>query len=190
MRNKIWLAVLAVLIPALSVAQVDDARTGSARYSPPSKTFTCDLPSGWSAFEEQDGFGGAVHFLGPDDRASVYRAGLDIRYSEKGDAGYQPYKQALEEMKRADGVTSRNSTPVRLMRIAGVMVRIFEITETKRLPEDTWPAAPVELHKYVAVYPSGESYFTLTLSSTRESYMDYRDLFVGFLKTFRPLGYK
>jgi len=193
MRNSpLWL-LCAVLLPALCSAQPIDEEGGKLRpqrYSPPSHSFYCDLPVGWQPFEEQDEFGAVVHLLGPEDAAGVYRAGIDIRWNEKGEANFVPYKKALEEMRRSDGPTSRASTGVRVMRISGVLARVFEITDTRRLPADRWPSMPVELHRYVAVYPSGESYFTISLASKRDTYLEFRDLFLDFLKNFKPLGYK
>ncbi|MBI3551918.1 MAG: hypothetical protein HY077_05315 [Elusimicrobia bacterium] len=189
MRNKLSALLLGSLLPALCAAQDEPgAKPMAQRYSPPSRSFYCDLPVGWRAFEELDEAGPVVHLLGPEDRSAVLRAGMDIRWNEKGETGFEPYKKALEEMRRTGGPSSRGATAVRVMRISGVLARVFEVTETRRLPEDRWPSAPVELHRYIAVYPSGESYFTISLASTRESYLEYRDLFLDFLKNFKPMG--
>jgi hypothetical protein len=72
------------------------------------------------------------------------------------------------------------------------MTRAFEVTETRRVPPDRFPAVPEELHRYYAFLPvsGGESYFTISLASSRDSYLDYRDIFLQFLKDFKPIGYK
>lgn len=184
--NALWIFLL---IPCLSFGQDETIRPhGLQRYAPPSHNFYCDVPSGWKAFEAQDAFGPVVHLIGPDDPAAQFAAGIDVRWSERGEPGYEPYKKMLEEMKRPDGRVSRASTPVRVMRVSGVMARFFEITETRKLPADGWPGAETELHRYVAVLPSGESYYTISLSSVRENYMEYRDLFLDFVKNFKPIG--
>ncbi len=161
-------------------------------YSPPSHNFDCGIPTGWQAFEELDEYGAVVHILGPESAAGDYRAGFDIRWNEKGDPGWQPYKKALEEVRKSDDHLSRSSSIISVMRIGGSLVRAFEITETRRLPADRFPAAPEDLHRYYAFFPTGggESYFTISLASSRDSYLDYRDIFLQFLKDFKPIGYK
>ena len=192
MRNRpAALLALALLVPVLCAGQEDEGgKPRPQRYTPPSHGFYCDLPVGWEAFEEPEDAGTVSRLLGPEDPGGVFRAGIDIRWSEKGDPAYVPYKKALEELRRGDDKTSRSATGVRVMRISGALTRVFEITEIQRLPKDRWPSMPVELHRYVAIYPIGESYFTISLASTRDSYLDYRDLFVDFLKNFKPMGYK
>ena len=64
------------------------------------------------------------------------------------------------------------------------------LRKTRRLPADHAPSIEDELHHYVAVIPSGESYYIVKLSSTRDVYLEYRELFVRFLRSFKPLGYR
>ena len=146
------------------------------------------MPPGWKAFQTQDAFGPVTHIVGPEDSAAQFTAGIDIRWNERGEPGYLPYKKALEEMRRSDDRVSRTMTPVRVMRVSGVMARFFEIIETRRLPQGGWPGAPTELHTYVAIFPSGESYHTIALASVRANYLDYRDIFLEFIKNFKAMG--
>lgn len=184
-----FLALLFLALPWRAWSQDDSLRPhGLQRYAPPSHNFYCDVPAGWKAFETEDGYGPVVHLIGPEDPGAQFSAGIDVRWSEKGSPGYEPYKKFLEEMKRPDERVTRASTPVRVMRVSGVMARFFEVTETRRLPEDGWPGAPVELHRYVAILPAGESYFTISLASVRDHYLEYRDTFLDFVKNFKPLG--
>jgi hypothetical protein len=182
------LAALIALCLALAARPRAAAEEAPTRYVPPSKTFSCDVPSGWSAFEDDEGEASAVHVLGPDGSGGNYRVGIDIRYMEKGSASFLPYKKFVEGLRRSDSSTDRSSTPIRAMRVGAGLARTFEITETRRLPLDRLPAVDESLHHYVAIFPSGDNYFIVTLSSTRDVYLDYRDFFVEFLRNFRPFG--
>lgn len=194
MRNLRLAALgLVLLVPARGLAQFElGAGRKIEHYSPPSHNFDCDIPVGWQPFEELDEYGSVVHILGPESASQDYRAGFDIRWNEKGDPGYQPWKKALEEIRRSDDHLSRGSSIISVFRAGGVMVRAVEITETRRLPPDRFVAVPEELHRYYAFLPvpGGESYFTISLASSRDSYQEYRDIFLQFLKDFKPIGYK
>jgi hypothetical protein len=69
-----------------------------------------------------------------------------------------------------------------------VLARTFEVVETRRLPSEQAPSFPEELHHYIAVLPNGDGYYVLRLISARTDYLEHRDMFVRFLKTFRLLG--
>lgn len=163
-----------------------DAPVTRARYTPPSGLFTCDVPKGWSAFEEEEGSGPAIHMLGPENAGGTFRSGIDVRFMEKGQPGFLSFKRILEELRRPDEATDRSGTAIRPLRTGAGLARTFEITETRRLPPDRLPSIEEALHRYVAIIPSGDNYFVISLASTRESYLDYRDLFVEFLRTFHP----
>ena len=66
--------------------------------------------------------------------------------------------------------------------------RTFEVVETRRLPSEQAPSFPEELHHFVAILPHGDGYYVLRLISARSDYLEHRDAFVRFLKTFRLLG--
>ena len=179
------LGLLALAAPALA----DEKPT--LRYTPPSATFVCDLPSEeWHAFEEEEGAGFAAHLLGPDNPSGTYRTGIDIRWIEKGQPGWVPVKKYMEDLRRGDTDTDRTSTLIKPYRISGMLARVFEVVERRRLPEGQLPSLEEELHHYYAVVPIGENYYSVKLSSTRDVYYDYRELFVKFLFTFKPLGYR
>lgn len=161
------------------------------RYAPGSNSFVCDLPGAdWAAFEEEEAEGAAVHILGPDNPDGLYRPGIDVRLYEKGHSRFVPMKTFIDRMRRSDDDTSRQATGVRPLRIGGILLRLFEVNEKRWLPVDRFPASERELHHFVAVVPAGDSYFVIKLGSTRETYLEYRSLFVNFLKSFRPQGYR
>lgn len=161
----------------------------SARWSPPSNFFACELPGPeWRGFEEEETSGPVARILGPDAPSGTYRTGISVRWVEKGQPGWRPFKDAVEALRRSDKSFGRHATSPRPLRINGILSRSFEIIERRRLPPDQLPAYEEELHHYVAMVPLGDSYYVLKLSSSRENYLDYRDAFVRFLRSFRPLG--
>lgn len=189
MKDSLLLAA-AVLALSLGAAPARAADAAPTAYTPPSKDFVCDLPAGWTAFADSEPREmEAVHLLGPDDSGGTFRTGIDIRYYEKGSPGFVAYKTAIEGLRRSDGMTDRSSTPITAMRIGAGLARVFEISETRRLPIDRAFSLTEPLHRYYAIFPNGESYFVVSLTTTREVYLDYRDMFTQFLKTFRPLTF-
>jgi hypothetical protein len=163
------------------------AKSDWAPYEPASRLFRADLPSaGWTAFEEDDALGSVVRVLGPEDPSGALRAALTVRLVDRDSPVFTPVKQAVETMRREG--PGRESTAVLPLRISAGLARIFEISETRRMPDDAGPSAPMEIHQYVAVIPRGEAYFVVRLVTDRESYLDYRDLFVRFLKSLRTVG--
>ena len=163
-----------------------EAPGGYLGWSPRGRAFSCEIPRGWSAFEEEEPQGFAAHFLGPDDPAGTYRAGIDVHWVERGQPGWVDWKDAVDRLRRPDKESRREATPVRLLRVGGVLSRVFEVTESRRLPPDHLPAAEEALHHYVAIVPGGESYYIIRLSSTRDVYLEYKEEFLRFLKSFRP----
>lgn len=182
------LAVLLALGGAHAAAQDEPA---SMRYTPPSQSFSCDLPgAGWYAFEEEEGWGFAVHILGPDNPNGTYRAGIDVRWVEKGQPGWEPLKKRIDgRLRRGDSMTDRTATLPRAYRIPAGLSRVFEVVERRRLPGDQLPSVDEELHYYYAMIPSGESYYEVKMATSRDDYYQYRDVFARFLRAFRPIGY-
>ena len=154
------------------------------RYAPASNAFSCDIPADWTAFEENEPAGTAVHIFGPESASGAYRAGLDIRYAERGQPGFRSFKKIIEDLRRQGG--GREATAVRAFKIPSSLARVFEVSESLRLPPGASPSLEETVHDYIAVVPAGESYYVIRLSSTREVYLDYKDFFFNFLKTFRP----
>lgn len=156
-------------------------------FEPPSRLFRADLPpEGWLAHDEDDAFGTVTRIFGPDDPSGALRTTLTVRVMDRDAPDFVPVKEAVEAMRRAS--PGREATPVRPLRIPAGLARVFEVVETRRLPVEEGPSAPVELHQYVAVIPHGDAYYLIRLVSSRASYLDHRDDFVRFLKSFRPVG--
>lgn len=169
-----------VFLLAVSNLAADEGRYKT--WSPANRSFSCEIPRAWQAFDEED----AAHVLGPDDPSSSYRAGFDVHWVERGQPGFVEWKDAVDRLRRADKDTGRQATPVRLVRSGGVLSRVFEVTENRRLPPERLPSSERAIHHYVAVVPSGAGYFVVRLSSGRDVYLDYKEDWARFLKSFRP----
>jgi len=124
--------------------------------------------------------------LGPDDPSGALRAMLTVRLIDRDAPNFTPAKEAVDAMRRP--APGREPSPTHPLRVGAGLARIFEIVETRRLPADEGPSAPVALHQYVAVIPRGEAYYLVRLTSGRVNYLDYRDFFVEFLKNLKPIG--
>ena len=136
-----------------------------------SRLFSCEIPFSWNDFEEEDALGAVFHALGPDDPTASYRAGLSVRWVEPEQTGYVEPKKAVDLMRRSDRVLRRSVTPVLPMRVAGLLARVFEVTETRVLPLERLPAGEKVIHRYVAVIPDCAGYYVVRLSSAREVYL-------------------
>jgi hypothetical protein len=155
-------------------------------YEPASRLFRADLPpSGWRAFDEEDALGSVARILGPDDPSGSLRAALTVRLVDRDSPVFVPIKAAVEGMRRQG--PGRDTTAVQSLRIPAGLARIFEVTEIRRVP-DVATSSPLEIHQYVAVIPRGEAYFVVRLVTARENYLDYRDDFVRFLRSLKPVG--
>ena len=189
-RAEDWLlsaqrAAASAAIPGEAVPE--KAKSDWAPYEPASRLFRAELPTvGWRAFEEEDALGSVVRFLGPDDPSGALRATMTVRLVDRDSPAFTPAKEAVEAMRRQG--PDRESTAVRPLRVSAGLARIFEITETRRVPVDSGPSAPLELHQYVAVIPRGEAYFVIRLVTARANYLDFRDDFARFLKSIKPIG--
>lgn len=189
-RAEDWLlsaqrAAASAAIPGEAVPE--KAKSDWVPYEPSSRLFRADLPpSGWRAFEEDDALGSVVRVVGPDDPSGALRATLTVRLVDRDSPVFLPAKEAVEAMRRQG--PGRESTVVHPLRIGAGLARIFEITESRRLPLDAGPSAPMELHQYVAVIPRGEAYYVVRLVTARADYLDFRDDFVRFLKSMKTVG--
>ena len=200
MRARLLAALLAAL--ALRPALAEDAEPQDNAESAPARspayrpfvsargTFACDAPSaGWQAFEEDTPSGSSAHFLGPVEDIGNWRAALPVHLIDKSQPGFVPLDDAVKRERRSEPSAERSAGPVRRARVAHGSARRFEVTETRLLPPDRLPSAPVTLHHFVAFVPAGDGYFIIKLSSSRETYLDRRELFERVLQTFRILGY-
>lgn len=159
-------------------------------FTPQSRLFSADVPvEGWWPVEEEGPDGSVFYLLGPDSPTGAFRAVLSVRAYDKGSSYYTEAKKHVDILRKDDDAVSRKATPVRPLRVSnGVLARTFEVVETRRLPSEQSPSFPEELHHYVAVLPHGDGYYVLRLISARSDYLEHRDAFVRFLKTFRLLG--
>jgi hypothetical protein len=177
----------AALAPIPGEAVPEKAKSDWVPFEPASRLFRAELPpAGWRAFEEEDALGTVVRVLGPDDPSGALRATLSVRLVDRDSPVFMPAKQAVEAMRRQG--PGRDAGAVHPLRIGAGLARIFEITEVRRAPADAGPSAPLELHQYVAVIPRGEAYFVVRLVTARANYLDFRDDFVRFLKSMKPIG--
>lgn len=185
-----WLAEAsraAAAAPIPGEAAPEKPKPGWVPFEPASRLFRAELPAeGWRTFEEDDALGSVVRVLGPDDPSGALRALLTVRLMDRDAPNFTPAKEAVDAMRRPS--PGREPSPTRPLRVGAGLARIFEIVETRRLPDDEGPSAPVELHQYVAVIPRGEAYYMVRLTSGRGNYLDYRDFFVEFLKNLKPIG--
>ena len=159
-------------------------------YTPPSRLFSCEIPAeGWNALEEEGPRGLSVHILGPEEPDRDFRAGLHVHYFEKGRPGFTPWQELLVKIRERDPEAHRESTGMVSWRIAKRPARTFEIRESRLLPLDRIPAELVTLHHFYALVPGGgDSYFLIKLSTTERTYLQYREPFKRFLKSFRIAG--
>ncbi|HEX4048006.1 MAG TPA: hypothetical protein VH309_09245 [Elusimicrobiota bacterium] len=204
MRTELALLLLLAAVPGRAEDWLQSARRAAASaaipgeavpdqekaewmpYEPASRLFRADLPSsGWTPFEEDDALGTVVRVLGPDEASGALRATLTVRLVDRDSPSFIPAKEAVDAMRTQE--RGRESTAVLPLRVSAGLARVFEITENRRVP-DAGPSAPLELHQYVAVIPRGEAYFVVRLVTAREDYLDFREFFVRFLKSLRPVG--
>jgi hypothetical protein len=188
-RAEDWLlsaqhAAASAVIPGEAVPE--KTKSDWVSYEPASRLFRADLPpAGWNAFEEDDALGTVVRVLGPDDPSGALRATITVRLVDRDSPVFVPAKEAVAAMRRQG--PGRESSSILPLRVGAGLARVFEITETRRV-SDAGPSAPVDIHQYVAVIPRGEAYFVVRLVTSRASYLDYRDDFMRFLKSIKPVG--
>lgn len=159
-------------------------------FTPTSRLFSADIPAqGWWPVEEEGPDGSVFYLLGPDSPSGAFRAVLSVRAYDKDTSLFADAKKHVELLRKSDDAVSRSATPVRPLRVGnGALARTFEVVETRRIPSEQAPSFPEELHHYVAILPNGDGYYVLRLISARTDYLEHRDTFVRFLKTFRDKG--
>ena len=179
-------ALLLVAAPAL--ASSPNLKL-SKHYSPPTNSFSCLVPREWYGFEEEEPTGFVTHLLGPDNPGGTFRTGIDIHRMEKGTPGFVSYSKAIKRMRKSGGPSSRHATPLAYTQVAGNLGILFEVTERRWLADERLAAEETAIHHFICVVPDGENYWIIRLSSTRDVFLNYRQLFRDFLSNFRPLGY-
>lgn len=203
--SRLLLALLALSVPASAADWVTESERAAQAvtianepakeapkadylpFTPKSRLFSADIPTrDWLPMEEEGPDGSVFYLLGPDSPSGAFRAVLSVRAYDKDSSFYLEAKKHAELLRKDDDALSRKSTPVRPLRVSnGVLARTFEVVETRRLPAELSPSLPEELHHYVAILPNGDGYYVLRLISARSDYLEHRDAFVRFLKTFR-----
>jgi len=108
---------------------------------------------------------------------------------EAGKPGSVPIDEAVRRLRAADPASGRAAGPVRRWRVARLSARRFEVTEKRLLPPDRLPARPVMLHHYYTLVPAGDGYFTIKMSTSRDTYLEHREAYERLLESFRILGY-
>jgi len=171
----------------------ESAPVRSSNYKPYTSTkgtFACDIPvSGWQPFEEETPFGSSAHFLGPVEESGGWRAALHVHFLDKAQAGFVPIDDAVKRERKSDSLAERESGSVRRVRVARASARRFDVTETRLAPPDRLPASSIVIHHFFAFVPAGDGYFIVKLSTSRDTYLEYRELFDRVLQSFRVLGY-
>ncbi|MFH2201497.1 MAG: hypothetical protein ABIJ96_00130 [Elusimicrobiota bacterium] len=158
-------------------------------FQPPGRSFSADIPAGWDTVEEKTPRSISVHILGPDEAAGAWRAAYHVHFYEKDFQDYLPARDFLKRLHDREGPAKQEATPLRSLRVSGRAARIFEVRESRLLPHGRLPAATVTLHHYYAFIPaSSDAYAVVKLSTTEETFLEYRKEYMRFLKSFR-FGY-
>lgn len=186
-RSKLWLTVLLWAAPA---AAQDAPRSPYRPFTATRRTFACDAPAiGWYPVEEDTPYGSAVHWLGPVEADGAFRAAIHVHFVDSRQPGFLPLDEAVKRERDGDRASGREATPVRRWRVAKRSARRFEVTETRQLPGARLPSRPLVLRHYYTLVPAGDGYFIVKLTSTQETYQEYRKDYEQMLESFRVLGY-
>lgn len=184
--NKNGLLALALVLAAPATLK---AKEDFIVYAPPSRSYSCDIPSDWKSFEEEEPGGTVTHILGAANADNTYRTGIDIHFIESGRPGFVEVKAFVETLRRGDKDTKRAAGALKRVNSGAGPARYLEIDETRRLPPDQAPSKLTGLKQSVAVIANGQSYFVLRLSTVKETFLEDRDKFLRVLKSFRVTGY-
>ncbi|HVE13035.1 MAG TPA: hypothetical protein VNI01_06545, partial [Elusimicrobiota bacterium] len=149
-------AILAVLLAAGPAR----AAVKTVPYTPPSKSFACEVPAeGWSAFEEETPRGLTTHILGPEEPDGRFRPAIHVQVFDASRPGFVKWQELLPKLRARDPEVGRESSTMTAWRIDRRAARTFEIREDRLLPIDRYPAEWTRLHHFYALVPgSGESY--------------------------------
>lgn len=160
------------------------------RFVPENRAFSCEMPLGWTVFEEEGLRGPAVRMTGPEQADGAWRAVYQVHLLLKDRPGYAPLKDFLKAETRRDKRIAREATVPAAWRVAKKPARIFEVREARFTPPASLPAARLGMHHFYALIPaSRDDYFLVKLSTTEDSYLKYRDEFKRFLESFQILSY-
>lgn len=171
---------------ALAAAPAAAEKRGYVLYTPPSGSFTAEIPEGWIPFEEESPRGTATHIIGPAEADGAWRASYHIHYFEKGKPGFLPSKEALRVFRARDKATDRDVGQMTTWRVDSKPAKMFQVREKRILPAQRLPAERVALHHFYMFVPSGrDEYYLIKLSTTEKSFLNYRTEFRRFMASFR-----
>jgi hypothetical protein len=158
-------------------------------YTPPSRSFSCLVPAGWTAFEQATPLGTAAHIWGPEGPAG-WRPAYHIHVVEKNKPGWRDPRQMLKELRRSDDASDRAPTALSSWRVAHKSARLFEVHERRMTPAGRLPAEALGVHHFYAYVPGvGADYLIVKLTTREDDYLEYRREFMRFLDSLRLLGY-
>jgi len=156
------------------------------RYTPPSGSFTAEIPEGWVPFEEESPRGTATHIIGPAEAQGAWRASYHIHYFEKGKPGFIPSKEAMRVFRKRDKSIDRDVGQMTTWRVDKKPAKMFQVREKRLLPSHKLPAERVALHHFYMFVPAGrEEYYLIKLSTTEKNFLNYRAEFRRFMGSFR-----
>jgi hypothetical protein len=179
-------SVQAQELPAADIWSLERKDLGYETYAPQGGGFTCDLPAGWTRFMTKTPRGIAAHAIGPELAGGAVRAAYHIHLFEQGKPGYQPIAEYMKASRQRAKSSNRQSTAPTSWRVNKGPARVFEVREDRMLPVGKLPSQITTLHHFYALVPLGRNdYFVVKLSTTEESYLEYREEFRRLLKTFR-----
>lgn len=189
------LALLALASPGAakggpSSESAATAQRGLITYISPSKSFIVDIPRGWEGFESASPRGIATHLLGPELADGGWRAAYHVHYFEKGAPGFAPLREMLKIERRKNRTMRRQVTPTTTWRVDRKPAKVFEVREERITRYGRLPAERLPLHHFYAIVPNGtNAYYMIKLSVTENRYLEYREEFRRFLKSFRITSY-
>ncbi|OIO12443.1 MAG: hypothetical protein AUJ52_00120 [Elusimicrobia bacterium CG1_02_63_36] len=184
MRNTIRAAALVLLLSPCGAWSAQ--KHAYTLYTPPSGSFTVEIPEGWVPFEAETPRGVATHIIGPSEADGAWRASYHVHYFQKGKPGYVAPREAMKAFRERDKDTDRDVDQITVWRVDQQAAKMFQVREKRMLPSSRLPSEIVSLHHFYMFIPSGrDEYYMIKLSTTEKTFLDYRAEFRRFMKSFR-----
>ena len=180
--------MMSLLIAAALLAAPASAREKKIYlpYTPPSGLFSAEIPEGWAASEEETPRGIVTHIVGPSESKGSWHAAYHVHYFEKSKPGFVDSREAMKIFRERDKTTDRDADQMTTWRVDNKPAKMFQVRETRMLPGGRLPAERVSLHHFYMFVPSGrDEYYVIKLSTTEETFLDYRAEFRRFMASFR-----
>jgi hypothetical protein len=156
------------------------------RYTPPSGSFTAEIPEGWVPFEEESPRGTVTHIIGPAEADGAFHAAYHVHYFEKGKPGWIPPREAMHAFRERDKLSERDVGQMTTWRVDAKPAKMFQVREKRVLPSSRLPSELVALHHFCMFVPAGRhEYYLIKLSTTEKTFLNYRAEFRRFMKSFR-----